>query len=49
MVRGRRLGLTQPRLNHLLMGWINKFSLDALMNHAAKAGLNVTLKVGKAA
>ena len=35
----KRLGLTQPRLNDLLRGRINKFSLDALMTVAAKAGL----------
>jgi predicted XRE-type DNA-binding protein len=41
----RRLGLTQPRLNDLLRGRIAKFSLDALMNLAAKAGLAVRVKV----
>lgn len=45
----RRLGLTQPRLNDLLRGRINKFSLDALMTVAAKAGLSVELKIKKAA
>jgi predicted XRE-type DNA-binding protein len=45
----KRLGLTQPRLNDLLRGRINKFSLDALMNVAAKAGLSVEVKVEKAA
>ena len=43
----KRLGLTQPRLNDLLKGRIAKFSLDALINHATLAGLEV--KVGKAA
>jgi predicted XRE-type DNA-binding protein len=37
----KRLGLTQPRLNDLLRGRIEKFSLDALANIAAKAGLAV--------
>ena len=32
-------GLTQCRLNNLLRGRISKFSLDALMNLAANAGL----------
>jgi predicted XRE-type DNA-binding protein len=45
----KRLGLTQPRLNDLLKGRITKFSLDALINHATLAGLDVKVKVGKAA
>lgn len=45
----KRLGLTQPRLNDLLKGRITKFSLDALINHATKAGLDVKVKVGKKA
>jgi predicted XRE-type DNA-binding protein len=45
----RRLGLTQPRLNDLMRGRIDKFSLDALINVAGKAGLAVRLKIGKAA
>jgi predicted XRE-type DNA-binding protein len=45
----KRLGLTQPRLNDLLRGRINKFSLDALMTVATKAGLSVELKIKKAA
>jgi predicted XRE-type DNA-binding protein len=45
----RRLGLTQPRLNDLMRGRIDKFSLDALINLAARAGLAVRLKIGKAA
>ena len=45
----KRLGLTQPRLNDLLKGRIAKFSLDALINQATLAGLEVKVKVGKAA
>jgi predicted XRE-type DNA-binding protein len=45
----KRLDLTQPRLNDLLKGHITKFSLDALINHATLAGLDVKVKVGKAA
>ena len=45
----KRLGLTQPRLNDLMRGRIDKFSLDALINLAAQAGLAVRLKIGKAA
>ena len=41
----KRLGLTQPRLNDLLKGRITKFSLDALINHATQAGLDVKVKV----
>ena len=45
----RRLGITQPRLNDLLHGKINKFSLDTLMTLAARAGLRVKLNVRSAA
>jgi predicted XRE-type DNA-binding protein len=41
----RRLGISQPRLNDLLRGRIDKFSLDALMNLAARAGLSVRVKI----
>ena len=33
-----RLGLTRPRLNELMRGKLDKFSLDALVNIAAVAG-----------
>ncbi len=45
----KTLGLTQPRLNALLKGRIGQFSLDALVNIAGRAGLNVRLVVRKAA
>jgi len=45
----KALGLTQPRLNALLKGKIGQFSLDALVNIASRAGLNVRLVVKKAA
>lgn len=45
----KALGLTQPRLNALLKGRIDLFSLDALVNVATRAGLNVRLVVRKAA
>jgi len=45
----RALGLTQPRLNALLKGKIGLFGLDALVDIAARAGLNVRLVVKKAA
>ena len=41
----RKLGINQPRMNDLLRGKIDKFSLDALMNLAARAGLSVQVKV----
>jgi predicted XRE-type DNA-binding protein len=45
----RRLGITQPRLNGLLHGKINKFSLDTLMTLATRAGLKVRIDVRSAA
>jgi predicted XRE-type DNA-binding protein len=45
----RRLGLTQPRLNDLMRGRIDKFSLDALINLARPAGLAVRLRIRNAA
>ena len=45
----KRLGLTQPRLNDLLRGRIDKFSLDALINLAGPAGLAVRLQIREAA
>jgi predicted XRE-type DNA-binding protein len=45
----RRLGITQPRLNDLLHGKINKFSLDTLMTLATRAGLKVKIDVRPAA
>jgi predicted XRE-type DNA-binding protein len=44
-----RLGVTQPRLNDLLQGKINKFSLDTLLTLAGRAGLKVRINIGKAA
>ena len=45
----QRLGLTQPRLNDLVRGRIDKFSLDALVNLATPAGLVVRLQIRRAA
>ena len=45
----RELGITQPRLNQLLKGKIQLFSLDALVNMLAGAGMRVTMSVKKAA
>ena len=45
----RRLGVTQPRLNDLLRGRIGKFSLDALVALAARAGLSVNMEITRTA
>lgn len=45
----KRLGVTQPRMNDLLRGRIDKFSLDALMILATGAGLTVEWRVVKPA
>jgi predicted XRE-type DNA-binding protein len=45
----RRFGITQPRLNDVLRGRIDKFSLDALVNMLAHAGMRVELRVKRAA
>jgi predicted XRE-type DNA-binding protein len=42
------LDVTQPRLNQLLKGKIQLFSLDALVNMLANAGMRLTLTVEKA-
>lgn len=44
-----RLGVTQPRMNDLLRGRIDKFSLDALMILASSAGLTVEWRIAKTA
>lgn len=46
-----RIGLTRPRLNDLMRGKLDKFSLDALVNIAAAAGfrLHIELEDVKAA
>jgi len=45
----RRLKVTQPRLNDLLRGRVSKFSLDALVELADRAGIRVRLRIYKAA
>jgi predicted XRE-type DNA-binding protein len=42
-------GVSQPRLNDLMRGKIDKFSLDALVNMLGRAGMRVELKVRKVA
>lgn len=41
----KRLGITQPRLNDLLKGRFHKFSPDALLILAGRAGLKVEIKI----
>jgi predicted XRE-type DNA-binding protein len=41
----RRVGLTRPRLNDLMRGKIDKFSLDALVNIATAASLVVRIAI----
>ncbi len=43
--KSKFLGITQPRLNDLLKDRIDKFSLDALVSLAKKAGLRVNVNV----
>ncbi len=45
----KKLGVTQPRMNDLLRGRIDKFSLDALMILTSAAGLTVEWRVVKSA
>ena len=45
----RRLGITRPRLNDLMRGKLDKFSLDALVNLAAAAGLTLKIQIEDAA
>jgi len=41
----KRCGITQPRMNDLVRGKISRFSLDALVNIAAKLGhIQIALK-----
>jgi predicted XRE-type DNA-binding protein len=48
-VGSRRLGISQPCLNDLLRGKIDRFSLDALFDLATHAGLKVSVGIRKAA
>jgi predicted XRE-type DNA-binding protein len=41
----QQLHVTQPRLNDLLKGKIDKFSLDALVNMLASANLEIDVTV----
>ena len=45
----KRCGVTQPRINDLLRGRIARFSIDALVNIAAKLGRKVRVSLEDAA
>ncbi|MBK8972473.1 MAG: XRE family transcriptional regulator [Hahellaceae bacterium] len=42
-------GVTQPRISDLMRGKINLFSIDALVNMATAAGLQIEIQVRDAA
>jgi len=44
-----RLSITRPRLNDLLRGKLGKFSLDALVNLTAAAGLILEFRIKEVA
>jgi predicted XRE-type DNA-binding protein len=45
----KRADITQPRMNDLIRGRTQKFTLDALVNVAAQLGYTVKLSLKKAA
>lgn len=45
----KRLGITRPRLNDLMRGKLEKFSLDALVNIAASAGFVLHIELADVA
>lgn len=45
----KRAGITQPRMNDLVKGRTQKFTLDALVNVAASLGYSVKLTLKKSA
>jgi predicted XRE-type DNA-binding protein len=45
----RVFGVTQPRVSDLVRGKIDRFTLDALVNMLTRAGIKVTLLVGRTA
>ena len=45
----RRLGTTQPRLNDVIKGRIEKCTVDRLINMLSRAGFKVDLEVHRAA
>lgn len=45
----KQFGVTQPRVSDLIRGKIDLFGLDTLVNMAVAAGLQVELRIAKAA
>jgi predicted XRE-type DNA-binding protein len=45
----RLLGVTQPRISDLMRGRIDLFAIDTLINMLHTAGLQVDVRIGKAA
>ncbi|MDN3517156.1 XRE family transcriptional regulator [Aquisalimonas lutea] len=41
----KRLGLTQPRLNDLVRGRLDRLSLDMLVNVLARAGKHINVSI----
>lgn len=48
IVAAKHCGIAQPRLNDLLRGKIDRFSLDALVNIAVALGLRVRMTIDAA-
>jgi predicted XRE-type DNA-binding protein len=44
----KKLGISQPRLNDLLKGKIQKFSIDALVKMLSRVGVHVDVHVSAA-
>ena len=44
-IAAARLGITRPHLSDLLLGKMGKFSLDAMVNLTAAAGLELQIRV----
>ena len=42
---GKRFGITQSRVSELINGRIDKFTIDKLVNIAARVGFNASVKV----
>ena len=45
----KKLGVTQPRVSDLMRGKIDLFGLDTLVNMATAAGLQVEMRIARAA
>lgn len=45
----KKFGVTQPRISDLTRGRVDLFAIDTLVNMLAMAGMQVQLRIGKAA